>query len=172
MYADEQAPVTLHYTRVDGAPRFRIGTWLKGLGVETINSCSGTPDGCPKNEWTGGLPGDAEEGTGTTTPPTGDSGTVEPPEEDAGGGSTGPTNPPDDPKGPEEGNLGPDPDDEQGLSGEEPDYADAAVAKKKKKKEEGGCSTTPGHAPAGSVVLGFGVVIALAALRRRRSRRV
>lgn len=167
LYPNEKSPVTLHYTRVDSTNRFKMGAWLKDLGVETIRSCSEAPGGCVKREWEGGVP--TTEPQGSTTTPSGDSGPVIPPSSDAGGAAdddAGELPPP--PPGTVEEPLPPSNDESSSSVGEEPDWSDAAVPRKKKSKDEGGCSAAPGRSSTDGVAIGLGLAIALAAVRRRK----
>ena len=87
------------------------------------------------------------------------------PSDDAGA-----TAPPDD-TGPHQDQL-PGEDPSVGTpSGDEPDYADAAVPKKKKSAAKGGCSAAPGGpAPTGELFLGIGLALGAVVIRRRRAR--
>lgn len=167
-YPGEESPVTLHYTRLDGTSRFKIGNWLRGLGVETIRSCSEAAGGCVKREWTGGMPPSPSTPPPSAGPsPDEDGGTVVIPPED-GGAVEDPTDPPL-PPGPTEEQLGPDPDEDYYYGeDEDPDYSDAAVPRKKKKKDQGGCSAAPGRASGDGLAIGLGLALAIAATRRRR----
>jgi MYXO-CTERM domain-containing protein len=173
-YAEGKLPVTIHHTRVDAASRFKIGTWLSELGVETMHSCSETAGGCVKRDYDGGAPkGPATDvpGEGSTQPGDaghGDGGLIAPDASDDGGDTT--SEPPEAPSGPHSDQL-PSEDPGAGSSageGEE-DYSDAAAPKKKKKASSGGCSAAPGGpAPAGEMFLALGLVMGAAIIRRRR----
>jgi MYXO-CTERM domain-containing protein len=171
-YDEGKVPVTIHHTRVDSASRFKIGTWLTDLGVETIHSCSETSGGCAKRDYDGGTPkgpsGDVQ-GDGTTEPGDGgDAGVIAP---DGGADEDGGpvSEPPEAPSGPHSDQL-PSEDPSADYPGEgEEDYSDAAAPTKKKKAAAGGCSTAPGGpAPAGEMFLALCVVVGAAVIRRRR----
>ncbi|MBS2018014.1 MAG: hypothetical protein JST00_34380 [Deltaproteobacteria bacterium] len=155
-------PVTMHHTRVDTASRFKIGSWLSDMGVETVHSCSETAGGCVKRNYDGGVPG--ETTTGTTEP--GDGGTViDPDGGDTDGGATTPAE--EEPTGPRNEQL---PEEEpEYASEEEADFGDAAVTKKKKKPAEGGCSAAPGQpAPTGGLAIGMMLALGAIVARRRK----
>lgn len=154
-------PVTTHHTRVDSASRFKIGTWLTEMGVETIHSCSETAGGCVKRSYDGGVPGATEPGE--TDGGEGDAIAPDGGEEDGGAVTE-----PEEPTGPRGEQL---PEEEPDYAGEEEaDFGDAAVTKKKKKAAEGGCSAAPGQSsPAGSLAIGFGLVLAGIVARRRKT---
>jgi uncharacterized protein (TIGR03382 family) len=157
-------PVTIHHTRVDATSK--VGTWLEGLGVQTIRSCNQPGAACTKRDYDGGMPEPPktdDNGTGTTQPGGGEGDAMAPPD----GGDAGPRGPGDLPSQGQEEQLPSDPDDS--YSGSDEDYGDAAVARKKKKAAEGGCNAAPGQTPGGGIALVVGVAFGLAAVRRRRS---
>lgn len=156
-----RVPVTLHHTRVDAASRFKIGDWLKNLGVETVRSCSEAAGGCKTRSYDGGAPspgtgaGEEEDaGPKVETPPdAGEADAAAPPSEDPGTHDV-PV-------------LG---DEEEGSGEGEPSDYDASVPNKKKKKAEegGGCSLSSRGASHGSPAAFVGIGIGLALLLRRR----
>jgi hypothetical protein len=158
--------VTVQHTRVDEKLGYRIGTWLKPLGVQTVHSCSEAEGGCTKKTYDGPMP---KGTTGGTTGPVegGDSGTVTP--GDSGTKDDGGILPPDGkPNGPREEYLPDDEDDYRDGDDDDSDYADAAVPRKKKKKQESGCAAAPGSVAAGGTPLALGLLLAMAVIRRRR----
>lgn len=163
-------PVTVHHTRVDTASRFKIGTWLSEMGVETVHSCSETAGGCVKRDYDGGVPGTG----GGTTEPTGDAGSegdaIAPGENGDGGADTdgGATTEPEEPTGPRGEQL-PNEEPDYASNEEEADFGDAAVTKKKKKTDEGGCSAAPGRpAPTGGIAIGMMLALGAIIARRRK----
>lgn len=156
-----EVPVTVHYTRLDGASRFRVGRWLENLGVEVTRSCSEAAGGCARRGYDGGAP---------TRP--GDTGVTEPGDDVDGG---------EDLLDPDAGDeLGedypvePTPSDEQlveesdeGDYDDDYDFGDAAV-RRKKKKVASGCSAAPGQAPDATMVLGAAAALGAVVFRRRR----
>jgi MYXO-CTERM domain-containing protein len=161
--------VTVHYTRVDGASRLKIGDWLSDLGASTIHSCSETAGGCVKRAYDGGAPEDPA-GEPTTQPGETDRGRRDAMAPDAGDASAtdaGVTEPTEDLTTPREETL-PGEEPSADYSGEE-DYSDAA-APRKKKAPATGCSAAPGGpAPIGQLFLGLGIVLGAALVRRRRA---
>lgn len=157
-------PVTTHHTRLDSASRFKIGAWLTEMGVETIHSCSETAGGCVKRSYDGGVPGTGATEPGETDGGEGDAIAPDAASDEDGGAVTEP----EEPTGPRGEQL---PEEEPDYaSEEEADFGDAAVAKKKKKAAEGGCSAAPGQSsPAGSLAIGFGLVLAGIVARRRKA---
>lgn len=171
-FAGGKAPVTVQHTRVDGMSRFKIGEWLTDLGALTIHSCSETAGGCAKRVYDGGAPpAPAGEEPGTTEPGETDGGRGDAMAPDAGESDAG-AELPEEPTGPREETLPTEDEGEGEYSGEDEDYSDAAAPKKKKKAAAGGCSAAPGApAPTGGLLLGLGLVIGSAVIRRRRSAR-
>lgn len=153
------APVTVAHTRLDATTRFKVGSWLKTLGAETVHSCSESAGGCTHNAYDGGAPDDGTtaEGDGGTLADGGDAGFAD-------AGSTAPS-------GSDAPHSEPlptgDDDSYSDYSGEE-DYSDAGVEAKKKKKDTGGCNAAPGELPTGELVLAFGLGLAVIIARRRR----
>lgn len=159
-----RVPVTLHHTRVDAASRFKIGDWLKNLGVETVRSCSEAAGGCKTRSYDGGAPApatgegetDSDAGPKVETPPdAGEADAATPPSGDPGSHDVPVL-------GDEEESAG------EGA-GESSDY-DASVPNKKKKKaeESGGCSTSSRGSSHGSPTALLGVALGLALVLRRR----
>jgi uncharacterized protein (TIGR03382 family) len=157
-----QLAVTNVHTRLDQASRFKIGTWLKGLGAVTVQSCAADASACPKRTYEGGSPvppaapdagddaGDAsaasDGATGTTKDP-GTDDTVIPPTEKEPNANTG-----DDPIAEE------DPESTSSSSG--------STDKTKKKTSNSGC-----QAGGTSSGMEFAPVFAAAALLLARRRR-
>jgi uncharacterized protein (TIGR03382 family) len=156
-----QLAVTNVHTRLDQASRFKIGTWLKGLGAVTVQSCAADAGACPKRVYEGGSPvppaaPDAGEDAGDASA--------------AADGATGTT------QGPNDGTVIPPTDTDLGATPDDEPVADddlestssssGSSSKAKKNTTNSGCQT--GGTSSGMEFAPVFAAVALLLARRRR----